>query len=110
MGAIGAGVFGREPSGNRWHVTTILNGRHTPYETVFAREVAEATRRAGITEGDLPSLMRKMTPILEAMPVQPGRDIRESYDIKNNRPLPWYKELGESVQKELAEEFGLVFE
>ena len=110
MGAIGAGVFGREPSGNRWHITTIMNARHTPYETVFAREVAKATRRAGIVEEDLPSLMRKMTPILEAMPVQPGRDIRESYDIKNNRPLPWYKELGESVQKELAGEFGLVFE
>lgn len=110
MGAIGAGVFGREPTGNRWHITTILNARHTPYEIVFAREVAEATRRAGIVEEDLPSLMRKMTPILEAMPVQPGRDIRECYDIKNNRPLPWYKELGESVQKELADEFGLEFE
>jgi hypothetical protein len=87
-----------------------MNARHTPYETVFAREVAAATRRAGITEKDIPSVMRKMTPMLEAMPVQPGRDIRECYDIKDNRPLPWYEALGRSVQKELAEEFGLVFE
>ena len=87
-----------------------MNARHTPYETIFAREVAAATRRAGITESDLPALMRKMTPMLEAMPLQPGRDIRECYDIVNNRPLPWYKELGKSVQRELAEAFGLAFE
>ncbi|MBC7236573.1 MAG: monomethylamine:corrinoid methyltransferase [Chloroflexi bacterium] len=110
MGAIGSGVFGGDPSGNRWHIATVMNARHTPYETLFAREVAEATRRAGITEQDIPHLMNKMTPMLEAMPVQPGRDIRECYDLKNNRPLPWYQELGKAVQKELAAEFGLVFD
>jgi hypothetical protein len=109
MGAIGAGVFGGQGSGGRWHITTVMNGRHTPYESVFAREVAEATRRAGITEEQIPDLMRKLTPILEAMPVQPGRDIRECYDIKKNCPLPWYLELGKSVQQELANQFGLVF-
>jgi hypothetical protein len=109
MGAIGAGVYGYDPHGGRWHITTNMNARHTPYETVFAREVAEATRRADIKEADLPAMMKKMTPMLEAMPIQPGRDIRETYDLKNNRPQPWYKELGESVQSELANEFGLVF-
>jgi len=109
MGAIGAGVFGGHASGGRWHITTVMNGRHTPYETVFAREVAEAARRAGFTAEHIPSLMRKMTPIVEAMPVEPGRDIRECYDIVNNRPLPWYQELGRSVQRELANNFGLVF-
>ena len=110
MGAIGAGVFGSQPSGARWHIPTLMNARHTPYETIFAREVAAATRRAGITESDLPALMRKMTPLLESMPVQPGRDIRECYDIVNNRPLPWYEALGKSVQRELTEAFGLAFD
>jgi methylamine--corrinoid protein Co-methyltransferase len=110
MGAIGAGIAGTEASGGRWHITTIMNARHTPYETVFAREVAEATRRAGISEKDIPALMKRLTPRLEAMPVQQGRDIRECYDIVNNRPLPWYLERGRSVQRELSVEFGLVFE
>lgn len=109
MGAIGAGVFGGQPSGGRWHIATIMNARHSPYETIFARQVAEATRRAGITEAQLPALLKKMTPMLEAMPVQSGMDIRECYDLKNNRPLPWYLELGQAVQKELAQEFGLAF-
>jgi methylamine--corrinoid protein Co-methyltransferase len=107
MGAIGAGVFGNEPSGGRWHITTIMNARHTPYETVFARQVAEATRKAGIEEKDIPALMKKLTPIVEAMPVQPGRDIRETYDLEHNRPQQWYRELGESVQGELAKGLGL---
>ena len=109
MGAIGAGVYGGLPTGNRWHITTIMNARHTPYESVFAREVPEATRHAGITEEQLLGLMRKMTPMLEAMPIQPGRDIRECYDIVNNGPLPWYVDLARSVKGELAEEFGLDF-
>ena len=110
MGAIGSGVAGGTGNGGRWHITTIMNARHTPYESVFSREVAEATRRAGITEEELPALMRKLTPKLEAMSVEPGRDIRECYDIVNNHPLPWYLELGRSVQRELADEFGLAFD
>ena len=109
MGAIGSGVAGGQGSGGRWHIATIMNARHTPYESVFAREVAQATRRTGITEAGVPALMRKLTPILEAMPVEPGRDIRECWDLKNNRPLPWYLQLGTSVQRELAQELGLVF-
>ena len=110
MGAIGAGVLEGSPSGGRWHITTVMNARHTPYETIFARQVAEAARRAKISRGDLPEIMKKLTPTLEAMPVQPGRDIRECYDLKHNRPLPWYEELGRSVQRELAAEYGLHFE
>jgi hypothetical protein len=53
--------------------------------------------------------MRKMTPMVEALPVQPGRDIRECYDIVDNRPLPWYVELASSVKGELTEHFGLDF-
>ena len=59
---------------------------------------------------DIPVVMKKLTPVLEAMPVQPGRDIRETYDLVNNRPQQWYRELGESVQSELAKGFGLVFD
>jgi hypothetical protein len=107
MGAIGAGVFGGAPGGGRWHITTVMNARHTPYETIYARQVARAAQQAGITQADLPDLMKRLTLKLEAMPVQPGRDIRECYDLKANRPLPWYEELGRSVQGELAAEFGL---
>ena len=110
MGAIGAGILGTSASGGRWHVTTIMNARHTPYETVFAREVAAAARNAGLTREQLPELMRRLTPRLEAMPVEPGRDIRECYDLKANRPLPWYLALGKSVQGELAQELGLAFQ
>jgi methylamine--corrinoid protein Co-methyltransferase len=109
MGAIGAGVLGGSPTGGRWHIATVMNARHTPYETIFARQVAEAAYRAAISEGDLPELMKKLTPRLEAMPVQPGRDIRECYDLRANRPLPWYEDLGRSVQAELAAEYGLRF-
>jgi hypothetical protein len=109
MGAIGAGAIDREPSGNRWHIATTMNARHTPYETVYAREVAAATRRAGVTPEQIPALMKKLTPVLEAMPVEAGRDIRECYDIKANRPLDWYLALGRSVQRELADMLGLDF-
>ena len=92
------------------HITTVMNARHTPYETIFAREVAAATAKAGITEKEIPALMKRLTPVLEAMPVQPGRDIRECYDIVNNRPLLWYAELGKKVQSQLGQEYGLAFE
>ncbi|MBM3188855.1 MAG: monomethylamine:corrinoid methyltransferase, partial [Chloroflexi bacterium] len=110
MGAIGAGAAGYAASGNRWHIATVMNARHTPYETLFAQQVADATQRAGITEQEIPALMRKLTPRLEAMPVEPGRDIRECWDLRRNQPLPWYEELASSVQKELARDFGLAFE
>jgi methylamine--corrinoid protein Co-methyltransferase len=110
MGAIGAGAADKEAHGQRWHIATIMNARHTPYETIYARQVAAATRRAAITKADIPALMKKMTPLVEDLPVQPGRDIRECYDLKANRPLPWYEALGRSVQQELADELGLVFD
>jgi methylamine---corrinoid protein Co-methyltransferase len=110
LGAIGSGVQGGQGAGGRWHVTTVMNARHTPYESIFAREVAQATRRAGITEADIPALMKKLTPKLEALPIEPGRDIRACYDIQRNQPLPWYLALGKAVQRELAEDLGLLFE
>jgi len=109
MASIGSGVAGGRGSAADWHVAT-MNARRTPYEIQFAAEVAEATRRAGITEKDLPRVMKKLTPKLEGQSVEPGRDIRECYDMKNNRPLSWYRELGQSIQRELAAELGLVLE
>jgi len=87
-----------------------MNSRRTPYEIQFASEVAEATRRAGITEQDIPELMRGLTLKLDGKAKEPGRDIREIYDMVNNRPLPVYLELGKSVQGGLAAELGLIFE
>ncbi|MBM3187857.1 MAG: monomethylamine:corrinoid methyltransferase [Chloroflexi bacterium] len=108
MASIGSGVAGGHGSAADWHVST-MNARRTPYELIFAAEVAAATRRAGITENDLPALMKQFTPKLEGLPTEPGRDIRECWDLKNNRPLPAYAEVGKAIQRELAEEFGLVF-
>ncbi len=108
MASIGSGVAGGHGSAADWHVST-MNARRTPYEDLFAAEVAEATRRAGITRADLPAVMKKLTPILDGQATEPGRDIRECWDLKANRPLPWYLELGASVQQELARSLGLVF-
>jgi len=108
MASIGSGVAGGPGVAPLWHVST-MNARRTPYENLFAREVAEATRRAGVTAGDVPELMKKLTLKLEGQAVEPGRDIRECYDIKNNHPLPWYLALGQSIQQELAQELGLEF-
>lgn len=108
MASIGSGVAGGRGSAADWHVAT-MNARRTPYELIFAQEVAEATRRAGITRQDIPALMRRLTLKLEGQPAEPGRDIRECWDLQANRPLPWYEELGRQVQAELADELGLVF-
>jgi methylamine---corrinoid protein Co-methyltransferase len=109
MASIGSGVAGGGGSAADWHVST-MNARRTPYELIFAAEVAEATRRAGITKSDLPEIMRKLTAQIDGQPTEPGRDIREIWDIKNNRPLPVYEEVGRTLKQELAAEFGLVFE
>ena len=87
-----------------------MNARLTPYETLFGGQVAEATRRAGITEADIPDLMRTLTPKLDGQPKESGRDIREIYDLVNSCPLPEYEALGASVQQELAAELGLIFD
>ena len=108
MASIGPGVAGGRGSAPDWHVAT-MNARRTPYELLFADEVAEATRRAGITEKDLPELMSELSRKLDGQPTEPGRDIRECWDLKNNRPLLRYLELGNAVQQELAE-LGLRFE
>ena len=108
LASMGSGVAGGQGSAADWHVAT-MNARRTPYEDIFAAEVAEATRRAGITRKDLPELMRRLTHQLEGQPTEPGRDIRECWDLKNHRPLPWYQELGQSLQRELAQDLGLVF-
>jgi methylamine--corrinoid protein Co-methyltransferase len=109
MASIGSGVAGGPGVAPLWHIAT-MNSRLTPYENQFAREVAEATSRAGMTEGDVPRLMKALTPKLEGKEVELGRDIRECWDIKLNRPLSWYLELGKSVQAELERDLGLAFQ
>lgn len=109
MGSIGAGASGGRGGGAGWHVAT-MNARISPYETLFGQEVAEATRRAGITRSDLPEIMKLFTPKLEGLPTEPGRDIREIWDLKGNRPLPAYLEVANPIKQELSAEFGLVFD
>jgi hypothetical protein len=108
MGSIGSGVAGGLGSAPDWHVAT-MNARRTPYEILFAEEVAEATRRAGIGRADLPRLMRLLTAELEGQPTEPGRDIRELWDLRTNQPLAEYHALGASVQRWLGEHLGLSF-
>ena len=108
MASIGSGVAGGRGSAADWHVST-MNARRTPYELIFAAEVAEATRRAGITKGDLPDIMKRLAPMLDGHPTEPGRDIREIWDLKDNRPLPAYLEVANPIKQELSAEFGLVF-
>jgi hypothetical protein len=108
MASIGSGVAGGPGVAPLWHVAT-MNARRSPYESQFAREVAEATRRAGITKRDLPERMKLLTPKIEGQAVEAGHDIRECYDLEANRPRPWYLELGRAVQRELARDLGLDF-
>jgi methylamine--corrinoid protein Co-methyltransferase len=108
MASIGSGAAGGPGVAPLWHVAT-MNARRSPYESQFAREVAEATRRAGITKRDLPERMKLLTPKIEGQAVEAGHDIRECYDLEANRPRPWYLELGRAVQRELARDLGLDF-
>ena len=109
MASMGSGVAGGRGSAADWHVST-MNARRTPYEIQFAEQVARATRKGGIREADVPALMKVLSTKLEGQPVEPGRDIRECWDLANNRPLPSYLDLGRAVQRELAADLGLVFE
>lgn len=108
MASIGSGAAGGRGSAADWHVAT-MNARRTPYELIFADEVALATRRAGIRVENLPAIMKKLSLKLEGQPTEPGRDIREIWNLKNNRPSPEYLAIGRTIQQELAAEFGLVF-
>jgi methylamine--corrinoid protein Co-methyltransferase len=108
MASIGSGVAGGRGSAADWHVST-MNARRTPYEIQFAEQVAQSTSKAGIRQNDIPALMTRLSARLDGQPVEPGRDIRECWDLQRNCPQPWYLELGASVQRELAADLDLVF-
>ena len=107
MTNIGLGVTGGHPSGSLSFLAT-MNNRVSPYEQLYAEEIAVAVQRAGITEADLPEIMRKLSARLEGQATELGKDIRLCWDLQNNRPQPEYVELAQSVQQELAAEIGLV--
>jgi len=109
MASIGSGAGGNKGSAADWHVST-MNARRTPYELLFADEVAEATTRASISPTDLPEIMKQISLKLEGLPTEPGMDIRDCWDLEHNKPLSEYRKLGEEIKQELRAEFGLVFE
>ncbi len=48
-------------------------------------DIAERTRKGGISELDIPALMKILSVKLDGQPVEPGRDIRECWDLARNR-------------------------
>ncbi len=80
-----------------------MNASQDPLMQEWAAEVAEATIRAKVTRGQVDEILRKLYPLVNGHPVEPGvGDIRECYDLVNHRPKPEYLRIYLQLKDELV--------
>ena len=100
-------------NGANVHITRQLrakmNASQSPLDAAFAYEVAEAVMQTGLSRQAAGNLVLKIGEKLKGKPPEaPFEDIREFYDIVNNRPLPAFEKIYLEVKEEISS-LGLNF-
>ena len=85
-----------------------MNCAATPLEAQFTKELADATIASGLTRETVSELLTTWARTLEGCLPEPGRDIRESFDLESGRPSLEYYAMYLRVKEDLTK-LGLRF-